>query len=146
MLEYFHPFVLPFFLGAIILFGICIWKYVRWYKQFDQLQRAIVRKNLLSWKIIPALWEMFREGILHIRISRKNLVLGYMHRSIAFGWFLLIVVGFIETHLTPASSHPFWMAIFYRFFFHEHQTFTGALLLTNIMDFLLIYVLSGALP
>ena len=145
MSQYFHPFVLPFFLGAIILFGICIWKYVRWYKHFDQLQRAIVRKNLFSWKIIPALWEMFREGILHIRISRKNLVLGYMHRSIAFGWFLLIVVGFIETHLTPASSHPFWMAIFYRFFFHEHQTFTGALLLTNIMDFLLIYVLSGIL-
>ena len=145
MLEYFHPFVLPFFLGALILFGICIWKYVRWYKQFDQLQRAIVRKNLFSWKIIPALWEMFREGILHIRISRKNLVLGYMHRSIAFGWFLLIVVGFIETHLTPASSHPFWMAIFYRFFFHEHQTFTGAMLFTNIMDFLLIYVLSGIL-
>ena len=145
MLEYFHPFVLPFFLGAIILFGICIWKYVRWYKHFDQLQRAIVRKNLFSWKIIPALWEMFREGILHIRISRKNLVLGYMHRSIAFGWFLLIVVGFIETHLTPASSHPFWMAIFYRFFFHEHQTFTGAMVFTNIMDFLLIYVLSGIL-
>ena len=144
-MEYFHPFVLPFFLGAIILFGICIWKYVRWYKQFDQLQRAIVRKNLFSWKIIPALWEMFREGILHIRISRKNLVLGYMHRSIAFGWFLLIVVGFIETHLTPASSHPFWMAIFYRFFFHEHQTFTGAMVFTNIMDFLLVYVLSGIL-
>ena len=144
-MQYFHPFVLPFFLGAIILFGICIWKYVRWYRQFDQLQRAIVRKNLLSWKIIPALWEMFREGILHIRISRKNLVLGYMHRSIAFGWFLLIVVGFIETHLTPASSHPFWMAIFYRFFFHEHQTFTGAKVFTNIMDFLLIYVLSGIL-
>lgn len=145
MSQYFHPFVLPFFLGAIILFGICIWKYIRWYKQFDQLQRAIVRKNLFSWKIIPALWEMFREGILHIRISRKNLVLGYMHRSIAFGWFLLIVVGFIETHLTPASSHPFWMAIFYRFFFHEHQTFTGAMVFTNIMDFLLVYVLSGIL-
>ena len=145
MLQYFHPFVLPFTLGAFILFGICIWKYVRWYKQFDQLQRAIVRKNLFSWKIIPALWEMFREGILHIRISRKNLVLGYMHRSIAFGWFLLILVGFIETHLTPADAHPMWMAIFYRFFFHEHQTFAGAAFLTNLMDLLLIYVLSGIL-
>ena len=147
MVNYFHPFVLPFVLGAIFLFAICIWKYVRWYKQFDRLQRAIIRKNILSWKFIPAIWEAFREGILHIRISRKNLILGYMHRSIAFGWFLLIVVGFVESHITPTigNAHPFWMAIFYRFFIHSHGSFTGAMLLTTIMDLLLIYILSGIL-
>ncbi|MBR0055591.1 MAG: (Fe-S)-binding protein [Bacteroidales bacterium] len=143
--PYFNPFVLPFVLGTIILFGICIWKFVRWFKHFDRLQRAIIRKNLLSWKIIPALWEMFREGILHVRIWRKNLMLGYMHSSIALGWFMLILVGFIESHMTPASSHPFWMAIFYRFFITTHQTFPGAQVLTFIMELMLIYVLSGIL-
>lgn len=147
MPYYFHPFVLPFVLGTIFLFGICIWKYVRWFKQFDRLQRAVIRKNIISWKFIGAIWESFREGILHIRISRKNLILGYMHRSIAFGWFLLIVVGFIESHLTPTvdGSHPFWMAIFYRYFFPSHTDFPGSFVLTTIMDCLLIYVLSGIL-
>ncbi|MBO4646095.1 MAG: (Fe-S)-binding protein [Bacteroidales bacterium] len=145
MLDYFHPFVLPFVLGTIILVGICIWKYIRWYKKFDRLQRTIIRKNMFSWKIIPAIWEAFCEGLLHLRITRKNPILGYMHRSIAFGWFLLIFVGFIETRMTPASSHPFWMAIFYRFFFHEHGTFAGSMFFTNLMDLLLIYVLSGIL-
>lgn len=147
MLYYFHPFVLPFTLGAIVLFGLCIWKYVRWFKQFDRLQRAVIRKNIFSWRILAAIWESFREGILHIRISRKNLVLGYMHRSIAFGWFLLIVVGFIESHLTPTvnDSHPFWLAIFYRYFMHSHGNFPGAHILTTIMDVLLLYVLSGIL-
>ena len=147
MSELFHPFVLPFVLGAIFLFGICIWKYVRWFKQLDRLQRAVIRKNIFSWKIIPALWECFREGILHWRITRKNLMLGYMHRSIAFGWFLLIVVGFIESHATPtvSGSHPVWLAIFYRYFIHSHGAFKGSLLLTTIMDALLLYVLSGIL-
>lgn len=147
MSEYFNPFVLPFVLGAIFLFGICIWKYVRWFKQLDRLQRAVIRKNILSWKILPALWECFCEGLLHLRISRKNLILGYMHRSIAFGWFLLIAVGFVESHITPTvdGAHPFWLAIFYRFFIHSHGTFKGAMLLTTIMDALLLYVLSGIL-
>ncbi|MBQ7550115.1 MAG: 4Fe-4S dicluster domain-containing protein [Bacteroidales bacterium] len=143
MQNLFHPFVLPFVLGTIILFAICIWKFIRWFRHFDRLQRAILRKNIFSWKIIPALWEAFREGLLHIRISRQNLILGYMHRSIAFGWFLLIVVGFFEAHLTPLNSHPVWLAIFYRFFIHEHHLFASSEVFTFIMDLLLLYVLSG---
>lgn len=146
MIEFFHPFVLPFVIGAVVLLGLCIWKYVRWFKQFDRMQRAILRKNILSWRFIPAAWEAFREGILHFRIYRKNLILGYMHCSIAFGWFLLIVVGFVESHLTPVGSHPFWLAIFYRYF-NAHSNmphnFGGARLLTNVMDLLLLFVLSG---
>ena len=148
MTEFFHPFVLPFALGTIVLFGLCIWKFVRWFKHFDRMQRAVLRKNIFSWKVIPAVWESFREGILHFRIYRKNPMLGYMHCSIAFGWFLLIVVGFIESHLTPVSSHPFWLAIFYRYFqAHEQMPdhFTGAFFLCNLMDLILIVVLSGIL-
>ena len=112
MSKYFSPFVIPFCIGTVLLFAICIWKYIRWYRGFDRLQRAIIRKNILSWRFLPAIWEIIMEALLHRRIFKRNLVLGYMHASIAFGWFLLIVVGFIETHLTPASSHPFWLAIF----------------------------------
>lgn len=143
MLSFFHPFILPFVIGTIILFVICIWKFVRWFRQFDRLQRAIIRKNMFSWKVFPALWEMFCECILHLKISKQNIVLGYMHRSIALGWFLLIIVGFFEEQFTPLDSHPFWLAIFYRFFIHGHHAFQGSHIFTFIMDLLLVYVLSG---
>lgn len=146
MESLFHPFILPFFLGAVILFGLCIWKYIRWIKQFNRLQRTILRKNIFTWKFIPALWESFREGILHKRIYKQNFLLGYMHCSIALGWFLLIVVGFIESHATPIESHPMWLAIFYRYF-NVHTSmphdFAGAHFLTHLMDALLLFILSG---
>lgn len=146
MIEYFHHFILPFVLGAIVLFALCIWKYVRWIRGFDRVQRATLRKNILSWRFLPAIWESFREGILHFRIYKKNPLLGYMHCSIALGWFLLIVVGFVESHLTPVKSHPFWLAIFYRYF-GAHSAlphdFPGAHFLTQLMDALLLFVLSG---
>lgn len=147
-MQYFHHFVLPFAFGTIFLLGICVWKYVRWFKRFDRFQRAVLRRNIFSWKFIPATWETFREGLLHFRIYRKNLILGYMHCSIAFGWFLLIVAGAIEAHLTPVDSHPFWLAIFYRYFGAHHQLphdFAGAHFFTQLMDALLLLVLSGIL-
>ena len=146
-IPYFVPFVLPFCIGAFVLFGICIWKYIRWYRKFDRLQRAVFRKNIFSWKILPAIWESFREGLLHFRITKKNILMGYMHRSIALGWFLLIVVGFLESHSTSTvgNAHPFWLAIFYRFFIRSQHTTLMAQVYTTIMDTLLLYVLSGLL-
>ena len=37
------------------------------------------------------------ESLHHRRIFRVNPLLGYMHMSLAFGWFLLIAVGWAET-------------------------------------------------
>ena len=34
----FHPFVVPFVMGAIALLVICAYKFVRWIKQFDRKQ------------------------------------------------------------------------------------------------------------
>ncbi len=142
MSTYFSPFVLPFVFGAFALFAICIIKYVRWYKGFDRLQRAIVKKNILSWKFLPAIWEAFLECLLHRKVFKRNPVLGYMHSSIAFGWFLLIVVGAIEAELAIKGSKPVWVAIFYRFFVHE-QPVGMAKVFADVMDGLLLIVLSG---
>ena len=68
----FHPFVLPFVFGTVALFVICGYKYVRWIKQFDEEQKRVIRKNIFSTKILPAIWEMFCECLLHLRISKKN--------------------------------------------------------------------------
>ena len=153
MPDFFNPFVIPFCGGILALVIICFIKYYRWYKQFDRLQKMTIRKNILSWKIIPAIWEMFVESILHRRVSQKNWMLGYMHRSIAFGWFLLIVFGAVEDWFMGHAlnqemgfhvGRPFWLSIFYRYFTQDVNVhFKGELLFTNLMDILLLYVLSG---
>ncbi len=141
----FSIYVIPFCTGVLLLLGFSVLKYWRWIKRFDKLQQAIIRKNIWSWKFLPAIWEAFREGLLHWRIAKKNWLLGYMHRSLAFGWFLLIVVGFVQALLAFPDGHPFWMAIFYNYFVHEDNllVFPDAPLFADIMDALLLYVLSG---
>lgn len=142
-MENFSPFVLPFVIGAYLLLIICAYKFIRWFRQFDRLQRATLRKNIFTGKLIPAFWEMFKECLLHLRITKKNWRLGYMHRSIAFGWFLLIVVGAIESRIGTPKNFHFWVAIFYRYFHHTPPETQTALVFTQIMDLLLLYVLSG---
>src|SRR5574344_422708 len=146
-MDSFAFYVLPFCIGVVLLLGFSVLKYYRWICSFDKLQRAVVRKNIFTWKFLPAIWEAFREGLLHWRITRKNFLLGYMHRSLAFGWFLLIVVGAVQAHLACPDGKPFWMAIFYNYFIHEDNlaVFPHAPFFANLMDGLLLYVLSGLL-
>lgn len=96
----YNVFVLPFMIGTILLFVICGYKYIRWIRGFDEEQRKVIKRNWLSWKIVPAVWEMVREGLIHKKIFKKNTLLGIMHQAYALGWFLLIVVGAIESTLT----------------------------------------------
>lgn len=144
----FSLFVLPFCVGVLALLVISVLKYRRWMSQFDKLQQMLVRKGILSWKFIGALWEAFREGLLHWRITRHNFLLGYMHRSLAFGWFLLIVVGAIQAALAYPHGHPFYVAIFFNFFEPRSESivhFPQAQFYANLMDALLLYVFSGLL-
>ncbi|MCR4828721.1 MAG: (Fe-S)-binding protein [Bacteroidales bacterium] len=147
-MDKFAFYVLPFCAGVVALLVISVWKYWRWIRHLDKLQRATVQKNIWTWKFLPAIWETVRESLLHLRISKKNLVLGYMHRSLAFGWFLLIVVGALQAYLAWPHGHPLWAAIFFNYFEPAERAgispnFTHAALMANIMDALLIYVLSG---
>ena len=144
--DSFHLFVLPFVAGVFFLLVFSVWKYWRWIRGFDKLQRATIRKNIWTWRFLPAIWEAFREGLLHWRITKKNLLLGYMHRSLAFGWFLLIVVGAVQAKLAYPGGHPIWMAIFFNFFENfDNIDFPQAAFFANLMDALLLYVLSGLL-
>lgn len=99
----YNDFVLPFLIGVALLFAILIWKYVKWMRSFNEAQRSIIRSNWYSWRIFQAIWEMIREGLLHVRIIRKNLILGIMHQAFALGWFLLIIFGALESNNTFIS-------------------------------------------
>ncbi|MDR0206633.1 MAG: (Fe-S)-binding protein [Bacteroidales bacterium] len=145
MYPYFNPFVIPFCAGVLLLFGMCLIKWTKWIRQFDRLQRAILFRNIFSWKFIPAIWEMILEVLIHRKVFKQRLALGYMHTSIALGWFLLIVVGAIEASVAIKGSHPLWVPIFFRYFGKELPHFNGEVFFNNMMDLLLCFVLSGLL-
>lgn len=140
----FDPFVLPFTIGMIVLLSVLIAKYISWLFLLTSEERTIVRKNILSVRTLFGLREVFFESLLHKKIFAKNRLLGYMHMSLAFGWFLLIIVGhfettayFGETVLTP------YVPIFLRYFQDNATHDTAQFGYWFIMDTLLLFVLSG---
>lgn len=140
----FDPFVIPFCAGAVVLFAILLYKYTGWINKFSIEEKKKILKGIFSRKIIIATKEVLMESLLHRKIFRVNPLLGYMHSSLAFGWFLLISVGIIEAkiHSNWAFNMPY-EPIFYKFFNHsmvgkEHSAFFNF-----IMDFILLVILSG---
>jgi len=142
MTQLFHPFVLPFALGVAALFVICALKWARWYRRFTRRQKTAIRRNLFSKRVFGAFRESVEESLLHRSVFRHNVILGYMHSSIALGWFLLIAVGALEASLELRGGHHIWNAVFLRFFVHNSQ-YVGARIFAEVMDSLLLYVLSG---
>jgi Fe-S oxidoreductase len=142
----YHPFVIPFCAGTVFLFGVIIFLFIKWIRSLSKNQKKTVRKNIISVRTLKAIWEAIRECLFHRNIFKTNPVLGYMHFSLAFGWFLLIVIGKIETisYSKTFWDEP-WLAIFFRYFENPTVHFTGKYLFNFVMDFLLAFVLSGLL-
>lgn len=140
----YNPFVIPFLIGTIFFFSVIIYKFIKWCKNLDRKQFFFVKKNIISLKTMSAIVEVFREALIHRNIYKKNPVLGYMHMSLAFGWFLLIVVGKIESSFYAGTffEEP-WLAIFFRYFARDTHSYFGADFFAFIMDLLLLIVLSG---
>jgi Fe-S oxidoreductase len=146
----FNLFIIPFWIGVIALFSIIIYKFVKWIRNLDRKQQYFVKKNIISTKIFSAIWETIREALIHRNIYKKNPILGYMHMSLAFGWFLLIAIGFVEGFIYRANiSGSKWHEmfsnpdIFFRYFAREHHDYFGAAFFAQTMDFLLLVVLGG---
>ena len=108
-------------------------------------------KSLITPKIaLKNIKDLFCDCLFHTKIWKRKPLLGYMHSSIAFGWFMLIVLGHIEValfvpkHLAWTDGGLFY-PIFYRFFVWinpGHVTLRGWFFFF-LMDFFLLYVLTG---
>jgi len=141
----FHPFVLPFVIGMVFVLGYCVYGFIR---IMIQLPREDRRKFLLSlvtprtaWKNIK---DIFLNCLLHVKLWKRNKVLGYMHSSIAFGWFMIIVLGHLEVMLfLPKRIHFFYYPIFFNFFVAEGEDTIQGAVLFFLMDFFLLIILSG---
>jgi Fe-S oxidoreductase len=96
--------------------------------------------------IFDAMGEVLMESLLHRKIFKQNVLLGYMHTSIAFGWFMLIVLGNMEAKTTSTNiANPPYYPIFLNFFVPDRSIYPGHVFYSFAMDFFLAIVLSGIL-
>lgn len=143
---YYDPFVLPFTIGLNVLLIYLIIKYARWIRSFSPEERRIIRKNIISFKTLKAGKEVFLESLVHHKIFRTNPFLGYMHMCFGLGWFLLIVIGKIESLVYHTSIfNPPYFAIFFRYFHPAQETFPYSKTFAFLMDLVLLMILSGLL-
>ena len=143
-MTFYAPFTIPFIIGSTAMFAIIAIKWLLWFVHLPKVDRRLVRHNILTRKTIHATAEVVRESLLHARIFRVNPLLGYMHMSLAFGWFLLIVIGWIETiaylglEPIPLQGH-----VFFKYFIPINGITEHHPLFEHLMDALLLFVLSG---
>jgi len=145
----FNFFVLPFFLGLIFVVFYIIKSFAKWIGDLDDEDKTKFRNGLRSPKLFAALSEIFFECLLHRRMFRKNALLGYMHMSFAFGWFMLILVGNMESRIYSGLwVNPPYYPIFLKFFIHDKhvlpfEIFSVPGFFRFFMDLLLLFTLSG---
>lgn len=141
----FHPFVIPFVAGMFFVLGYCLYGIIR---ILVELPRADRQKFLLSLITPKTVWknikDIFLNCLIHVKLWKRNKVLGFMHSSIAFGWFMLIVLGHIEVMLfLPERTRFFYYPIFFNFFVAEGENTIQGAVLFFLMDLFLLVILCG---
>lgn len=143
-MPYFHIFALPFCIGFFFVIGFLLFRMLQIGFSLPIKDKQRVLRNILTYHTAQALYEILCEVLLHRRIWKENIRLGYMHTSFALGWFLLIVTGWVESYLfTGGESLPIWQHIFFKYFAPGHHDFTASAVITQLMDLWLAFILSG---
>jgi Fe-S oxidoreductase len=141
---YYDHFVLPFAIGLLFLFCYIIVQFGIWIFSLNTSDRKKFFKGVFSYRLFAAFWEMLVESLFHRKMFRVNRLLGYMHMSFAFGWFMLIVMGNVETRILSGSHmNPPYYPIFFKFFHQQPLAWEYASAFSFLMDLLLLYVLTG---
>lgn len=141
----YHEFVIPFMIGMTF---ILIYLAIGLIRVIVQLPASDRKKFFISLinpaKLFKNIRDIICDVLLHVKIWKRKPLLGYMHSSIAFGWFMLIVLGHIETWLfVPNRVSTIYYPVFFRFFVAEtNHTIRGSFFFF-LMDFFLLIVLSG---
>lgn len=142
----FNPFVIPFNLGLYFIILYVIARSVIWFRDLPRTDKLRLQRGFFGRPFVLSLKEIFMEGLIHRKIFKRNPVLGYMHMSLAFGWFLLILFGTIQADfLGDQHLNPPYKAIFYRYFNPTHAESGLAGFFSFLMDLILAIILSGLL-
>ena len=149
--QIFHPFVLPFVLGMAFVLTYCVVGLLRVIGQLPKDDRKKFWRSLVTPKTAWAnIRDIVGDCLFHVKIWKRNPVLGYMHTAIAFGWFMIIVIGHImlftlkplegvEVEGFPRMFTNFYYPIFFKYFAEETPVFAF------LMDFFLLMIISGIL-
>ena len=149
--QIFHPFVLPFVLGMAFVLTYCVVGLLRVIGQLPKDDRRQFWRSLVTPKTAWAnIRDLFGDCLFHVKIWKRNLVLGYMHTAIAFGWFMIIVIGHVmlftlkplegvEVQGVERMFPNFYYPIFFKYFAEETPVFAF------LMDFFLLMIISGIL-
>jgi len=145
ILAAYDPFVLPFVFGITFVLGYCLLALVKVLIELTPADRKKFALSLITPSAIAKnLRDLFCDCLLHVKLWKRNKVLGYMHSSIAFGWFIIIVIGHIETILyIPERLHKLYYPIFFRYFMEEQNRTLQGSFFFFLMDFFLLVILSG---
>jgi hypothetical protein len=142
----FDPFVLLFTIGFSFVGIFFLYKLIRWVEKLSDDDKERLNNSLFTAKTWKAIGEAIRESLLHRKIFGVNKRLGYMHMSLAFGWFMLILIGNIESvYFSGRLFKPIYVSVFWRFF-DPGSSFPQAVYQPGFafwMDFFLLLVLSG---
>jgi len=139
-------FIWPFTIGLLFISCFLVIIIGIWISELSRIDKSRMIHSIFTRKSLMAIREIFMESLLHRKIFRKNPLLGYMHMSLAFGWFLLIVVGHIDAYNHfHTLSIPAYKAIFFRYFITEPVSSFSGKILAATMDLLLVFVLSGVI-
>jgi Fe-S oxidoreductase len=142
----FDPFVIPFNFGLYFIIVYAVVRSIRWFRNLSRPDKLRLQRGFFGKAFGQSIREIFMESLIHRKILKLNFRLGYMHMSLAFGWFLLILFGTIEADIFGVSHlNAPYKAIFFKFFNPVHGRAGFEAVYSFWMDLLLAFILSGLL-
>ncbi len=142
----FDPFVIPFNFGLYFILIYVVFRSIIWFRELSRPDKLRLQRGFFGTAFVQSLKEIFMESLIHRKILKTNFRLGYMHMSLAFGWFLLILFGTLEADIFGEKHlNAPYKAIFFRFFNPEHGRMGFEAVYGFLMDLILAFILSGLL-
>ncbi len=140
----FDPFIIPFNIGLYFIILYFVGTCIVWFRDLSRTDKLRLQRGFFGKPFVLSLKEIFMESLIHRKIFKVNPRLGYMHMSLAFGWFLLILLGTLEADIFGEKHlNAPYKAIFFRFFNPSHGAEGFAMVYSFIMDLILAFILSG---
>lgn len=140
----FDIFILPFNLGLYFVILYCVARCVKWFTELSRTDKLRLQRGFFGRSFGQSLKDIFMESLIHRKILKANFRLGYMHMSLAFGWFLLILFGTFEADIFGEKHlNAPYRAIFFRFFNPTHGQAGLEAGFSFLMDLILAFILSG---
>jgi Fe-S oxidoreductase len=144
IIMHFDPFVIPFNIGLFFILIYTVTRCVIWFRDLSRADKLRLQRGFFGRAFGQSIKEIFLESLIHRKILKANFRLGYMHMSLAFGWFLLIFFGTIEADIFGRNHlNAPYKAIFFKFFNPSHGQTGIEATYSFLMDLILAFVLSG---